>query len=111
VAVVWAVFDPPIEVTGAVAVSVTATEGSFLWVAGPEPLVRIAVLDPDPGGRPILLAGQPLLTLAEPSLSAMRVSLPLAPFGSGAAGPSFASALFCSVELTDVELRYARRGT
>lgn len=111
VAVVWAVFDPPVEVTGAVAVSVTATEGSFLWVAGPEPLVRIAVLDPDPGGRPILLAGQPLLTLAEPSLSAMRVSLPPAPFGSGAAGPSFASALFCSVELTDVELRYARRGT
>lgn len=109
-AVVWAVFDPPIDVTGWVAVSVTATEGSFLWVSAPEPLVRIAVVDPDPGGRPILLDGQPLLTLAAPSLAAMRASLPTAPFGSGATELELASALFCSVELTDLELRYARRG-
>ncbi len=114
--VVWATFDPPIHVDRPVGISVTVTDGSFWWVGEPEPLVRIAVVDPDPGGRPILLAGATLLTLDAPTLAVDRAALPGAGFvgagfvdGATAAEPlEFASALFCTVELTDVSLRYAR---
>jgi hypothetical protein len=108
--VAWATFDPPVEAERPLAISVTATRGTFLWVADPVPRVRIAIVDPDPGGRPILLAGATLLTLDAPELSVNRASLPGLPFGDGGARLVFASALYCTVELTDIELRYDRPG-
>jgi hypothetical protein len=109
--VVWAEFDPPVPVDRPVAISATVTSGRFWWVADPEPLVRLAIVDPDPGGRPILLAGQTLLTLEAPTLSVSRAVLPGAGFAGGTTAGQpleLASALFCSIELTDLTLRYAR---
>jgi hypothetical protein len=110
VAVVWVDLPDPVEIAGPVGVSVTATKGSFLWVADPEPRIRIAVIDPDPGGRPILLAGRTLLTLDSSELIVGRAALPAPAFGGGIDSLDLASALFCTLELTDLELRYARPG-
>lgn len=111
--VVWARFEPPILVDRPIGISATVTEGAFWWVADPEPLVRLAIVDPEPGGRPVLLAGQTLLTLDTPTLAVDRAELPGAGFTgvSGDTAPlEFASALYCTVELTDLTLRYARPG-
>lgn len=110
IGVFWVELDEPVEISGPIGVALTATRGSFLWVADPEPLIRIAVVDPDPGGRPILLAGRTLLTLDGPELSVQRAVLPGTAFGGGQAELRFASALYCRIELTDLELRYARPG-
>ncbi len=109
--VVWATFDPPLPIDRPIGISATATTGTFWWVGEPDPLVRLAIIDPDPGGRPILLAGETLLTLDEPTLTVTRASLPGAGFAGGASASApltLASALYCAIELTDLTLRYAR---
>ncbi len=110
--VVWGELTVPTTIDRPVAVTVTATSGTFLWVADPDPLVRIAIVDPDPGGRPILLADEPLVTLPEATLAVDRAALPGTPFhglpGGDAGTLVFSSPLFCTIELTDITLRYAR---
>lgn len=111
--VIWVDLPTPVTIEQPVAVEVSAGTGTLHWVAAPEPLVRIVVRDPDPGGRPILLGSVPLLTVSDPETSTLRASLPAAPWEPLAtpgqpASPALASALFCTVEITDAELRYAR---
>jgi len=98
--------DLAATVEEAVTVTVSAGAGRFFWIADPEPLVRIVVVDPDPGGRPVILGDTTLATVADEELATVRAALPPHPFtGTGLA---IASALFCTVEITDVELRYRR---
>lgn len=104
--VVWVDLPEPVTVDVAVAIEVSAGAGRFFWVGDPQPLVRIVVLDPDPAGRPVVLGDVPLFTLPEPELHAVRVALPPAPFTGDTL--VIASALFCTVEITDAELRYRR---
>ena len=106
VGVIWVDLPEPVLVQRPVAIEVSAGSGVLHWVTGPDPLVRIVVQDPDPGGRPIVLGGATLVTVDRPMIAASRASLPTAPFGADT--PSLASALFCTVELTDGELRYPR---
>lgn len=106
VGVIWVDFPEPVRVDRAVAIEVSASRGSLNWVTAPHPLVRLVVVDPDPGGRPIVLGSGTLLSVDQPRLRTVRAALPAARFGGTA--PVLGSALFCTVELTDIELRYPR---
>jgi hypothetical protein len=106
VGVIWVDLPEPIHVDQPVAIEVSAGTGAVYWVTGTEPLIRIVVVDPEPGSRPIVLGGTTLLTVDQPVVGVQRAALPAAAFAADA--PVLASALFCTVELTDGELRYPR---
>ena len=90
-------------------VSVRTTAGRFLWAAGADgtPLLRLAVHDPDPGGRHVRIGTATIAapTAAETTLPA--TALPAAAL-QGPAAPLLSSDLFCTVELADLTLRYPR---
>jgi hypothetical protein len=88
------------------AISVRATSGRFFWVSESEPLARIAIHDADPGGRPVRIGASELVRLAGEVYEARGASLATAPFAAPAA--AFESALFVTIELGDLTLRYAR---
>ena len=115
---VWLAFGAAQRPTGPVVVALTATQGRFLWATGPAPagsdaapLVRVAVADPDPGGRPIRLAGTELTRLtAAPAPSGGRptaTALARAAF-TGPGAPVMDSSLFATVHLSALTLRYPR---
>lgn len=108
--VVWVDLPAPVTVDESVAIEVSASKGRFRWVGEPDPMVRVVVVDPDPGNRPVVLgtaaAPSTLFTLQEPQLSVTRVALP--PTAFAGSDLVLASALFCTVEVTDAELRYRR---
>ncbi|CRZ14805.1 hypothetical protein [Mycolicibacterium neworleansense] len=106
VGVIWIDLPQPVRVEEAAAIEVSAGTGTLYWVADPDPLVRIVVLDPDPAARPIRLGGHTLLTVDQPTITAVRVGLPAEAYLAGA--PVLASALFCTVEITDARLSYPR---
>jgi hypothetical protein len=106
VGVVWVDLPEPIEIDRPAAIEVSAGTGVFFWVGDLQPLVRIVVLDPDPGGRPIALGGVSLLTVDQATLGRDRAALPAGAFAGQA--PLVASALFGRLEVTDVRLRYRR---
>lgn len=93
------------------ALAARANTGRFLWAAaGTIPLVRLAVRDPDPGGRPLLAGGRPLLAVNLAKASAHVVagaSDAAAAFGAGAP-PLLDSELFLGVDIADLTLRYDR---
>ena len=91
------------------AVALRATSGRFLWAAAGDgrPLLRLAVLDPDPGGRPLRIAGTSLRAVTEPELRLPALALPAAAF-RGPAAPVLDSDLFLSLDLADLAIRYAR---
>jgi hypothetical protein len=99
---------PQVQASGVpVGIAVRATSGRFLWAAAGDgtPLLRLAVSDPDPGGRPVKLGGSVLVTLTETELQARALALPAAALHGA---PAFSSDLFCTLELADLTLRYAR---
>lgn len=106
VVTVWAPLPESGEIERSVGVSVRAGKGRFLWAAAPEPLVRIAVYDAAPGGRPLRLAGTPILAVEDNETHLPAHSLPAGAFRSAA--PVLSSELFLSVDLSDLTLRYAR---
>lgn len=80
-ALVHAELAPLAAPVTAAAIAVRTTAGRFLWAGEPEPAVQIAVRDPDPGGRPIRLAGRPWLsctsgTSGSPGRRSTRVRSP-----------------------------------
>ncbi len=94
-------------------IAVRANLGRFFWAANPAPLVRIAIYDPDPGGRPLRLADTTVLHVTRHELQAASntlhlpaFELPAAAFRSSA--PSWESDLFLTVDLSDLVLRYQR---
>jgi len=105
----WAEMPPQDPPAGAPGLSLRATAGRFLWAAGADgtPLARLAVHDPDPGGRPVRLDGATLATVEQAELSLPAHGLPAAAL-RGPAPPRLGSDLFCTVELADLTLRYAR---
>lgn len=90
-----------------VAISAKATRGRFFWCAdGDTPLVRVAIHDPDPGGRPIDLGGVTVHSMAEETAQLRGVTLPASAFRNEV--QSFESDLFVTIEMADLLLRYAR---
>ena len=104
----WAALPAGTQLSGAVAVRVRATRGRFFWVAGAAAhgLVRIAIFDPSPGGRPLSLGGAVLAAVDESASTAKAFAFPAAAFQTTA--PALASSLFLVVECADLTLRYAR---
>ncbi len=88
------------------AVSVRSLRGRFFWAGEERPRIRVAIHDPDPGGRALLLGGQRLLSVNSPSIDIPEQNFPPTLFR--AAAPAFASELFMSVDISDLILRYRR---
>lgn len=90
-------------------VALRATAGRFLWAAGADgtPLMRLAVHDPDPGGRPLRIGTSTLRAVDAPELTLPGFALPPAAF-RGPAAPALSSDLFLTIDLADLTVRYAR---
>jgi hypothetical protein len=113
IATVWAPLPASAAITGPVTVSVRATRGVFLWVADPDPLVRVAVAADDPLGRPVLLDGAALAAIDGTQLAAATrpsaargITLPAAAFAGRL--PVLSSRLFVRVRFDRLTLRYLR---
>lgn len=94
---------PPKRPTG---ISVRATRGRFLWAAAGKPLLRVAVLDPDPGGRPLRFNASSIVNVPTKEIHVAGKSLPAGQFRSTA--PLLSSDLFLTVDVSDLTLTYAR---
>ncbi len=94
--------------SGNVGVTLRANSGRFLWASTANvPLVKLAIYDPDPGGRPLTLNG--VLVRAVTSTDedhTTGLAFPTAVFRSQP--PVFDSSLFLTVDVSDLTLRYAR---
>lgn len=88
-------------------IAVRANQGRFFWVSrGGELQLKLAVYDPDPGGRALRLGGVPLLGIDRASIHHPAQMLPPSAFRTSA--PLLESSLFLTVDLSDMTIRYAR---
>jgi hypothetical protein len=93
----------------ALALSLRALRGRFFWARAAEGelmRVRVAVRDPDPGGRPLMLGGSTLLSVDAASIDIASQAFPAAIFRSTI--PTFESDLFLGVDISDLTMRYVR---
>lgn len=103
----WAEAPQGVVLSGLVGLRVRANRGRFFWVYGEQhPLVRIAILDPDPGGRPLHLGTSILKEIRRTESHETAFSFPAAVFKG--AVPALRSNLFLTVAISDLTLRYAR---
>jgi hypothetical protein len=106
----WVTLSPALDLShGNVGIAVRANQGRFFWAAGANdaPLVKVAIHDPNPGGRPLRLNGLNVLTVDR----AGEIHVPAKTFAGTlfrSQAPSFESLLFLTVDLSDLTLRYAR---
>ncbi|HVF13861.1 MAG TPA: hypothetical protein VM942_04630 [Acidimicrobiales bacterium] len=103
--VVWVDLPGGVEVTGAVGVAVTATRGRFLWAAQPDPLVVVAVAQPDAAGTEVQVGGVSV-TLVGAETTVVDQQFPPARFTS-ADPPEATSDQLATVVLAGLTLRYA----
>lgn len=101
-------FEVPrgLKLEGPVGLRVRANTGRFYWAGEERPLVRVAIHDPDPGGRPLYLGATRFR-----SITAAERHEPGAVYRATefrAAGTSLRSDLFLTVDISDLTLRYAR---
>ena len=106
VATVWVEMPEAVLPKVPLGVSVRANKGRFLWAAAEAPLLRLAVRDPDPGGRTLRLGSQTLVNIDGERLEMPAQALPAAVFRSQT--PAFESDLFLTIDVADLTLRYAR---
>jgi hypothetical protein len=106
VSVVWLAINAPSS-SEPVAIAAHATRGRFFWAtdAQGKPLVQIAVTDPSPPERTVSLGGRILANDLEPAHRAAAVVT--AAFVAGST-PLFESAMFVTVDVSDVTVRYVR---
>lgn len=104
--VIWVDLPQVITHAGPLTVQVRANSGRFFWVADPEPRLKLAVRDPEPNRRPVLMQGRPLVEMTAPRIHYPRVALAADLFTNRP--PVLTSELFVTVELADVTLHYAR---
>ena len=102
----WVDFPAGLTLSGSVALRVRANRGRFFWVTRDQPLARLAIHDPDPGGRPLLLSGRRLKRIVDTNSHDRGFNFPRAPFRNDE--PALRSDLFLTVDISDLTLRYAR---
>jgi hypothetical protein len=104
----WAVIERSAPLPRNVGLRLRCNVGRFFWAARSdgEPLVRVAVFDPDPGGRPLLLGAIALAEVREPESHQTAFVFPAAAFRRHL--PWLQSTLFLHVDCSDLSLRYAR---
>ncbi len=105
----WLELPPGLDLSrGELGVLVRANQGRFLWAAdGNRPLLKLAIYDPEPGGRPLRLNGRTIYPVADAAAHTLPAySFPPDCFQNQP--PAFDSSLFLNVELSDLALRYAR---
>lgn len=84
-----------------------ANKGRFFWAANAgTPVLRLAISDPNPGGRPLYIGSTVIQTTNEPRSHTPGFAFPGALFRNGF--PQLSSDLFLTVEISDLTLRYAR---
>jgi hypothetical protein len=102
----WADVPAGPAVAGPVGILARANRGRFFWVAaGDHPATRIAIRDPDPGGRPLRI-GAATLPVAAATVERPKFAFPAAAFRD--TFPLLSSELFLILEISDLTLRYAR---
>jgi len=108
VASYWAQVPKGTQISGPAAVRVRANKGRFFWAdhTTGQGVVRIAILDPDPGGRALMLNGSHLLDISATTVNQKAFTFPVNCFQGSA--PVFTSNLFLVVQCADLALRYAR---
>jgi hypothetical protein len=104
----WAMLPDDRELTGAAGIRVRANSGRFFWAFNGSglPLVRVAIHDPDPGGRPVFLGSAPLQSVAATDFHQLSFAYP--PGVMRGPVPALRSDLFLTVDISDLTLRYAR---
>ncbi len=106
IATVWADMPASPAPAGPVAVSVSCSQGRFYWVKADQPLTRLAVVDPDPAGRPIKIGTATLTAVDQADQTIKPGAIPSAGFAS--TPPQLSSELFATVTFSNLTLRYAR---
>lgn len=104
----WALLPTLPPLPADVGLRLRCNVGRFFWAARAdgEPLVRVAVADPDPGGRPVQLGGVQIAALHDTQSHQVGHAFPAAVFRGRR--PLLDSALFVTVDASDLTLRYAR---
>ena len=97
--VTWFVFPEPIVVDAPVELALTATRGSFAWVADPEPLLRLAVSADAAGAQVAVGAHTVTLTGAETTVTGATLD------GSGSW--IVATDQFCTVSIANALMEFA----
>ncbi len=106
----WVELPPNLDLSQSdIGIAVRTNQGRFFWVTGGNdtPLVKIAIHDPTPGGRPLRLNGTQILKVAQTG----AIHLPATTLAGQlfqTRAPSFDSALFLTIDVSDLTLRYAR---
>jgi hypothetical protein len=102
----WVDVPTGVTLSGPLGLRVRANRGRFFWVTREQPLARIAIHDPDPGGRPLFLGAARLKEIAETNSHETAFRFPVAAFRN--VEPALRSDLFLTVDISDLTLRYAR---
>jgi hypothetical protein len=102
----WVEVPAGVTLSGALGLRVRANRGRFFWVTREQPLARIAIHDPNPGGRPLFIGASRLKDIVETNSHEPGASFPVAVFRTVA--PALRSDLFLTVDISDLTLRYAR---
>ncbi|MGE0680097.1 MAG: hypothetical protein AB7P69_04170 [Candidatus Binatia bacterium] len=106
----WVTLSPDLDLSrGNVGIAVRANQGRFFWAVGGNdaPLVKIAIHDPNPGGRLLKLNGVNILAIDRTG----EIHAPAKTFVGNlfrVQAPYFESSLFLTIDVSDLTLRYAR---
>ena len=102
----WVDVPAGVTLNGPLGLRVRANRGRFFWVTREQPLARVAIHDPNPGGRPLFIGTTRLKEIVETNSHEPAFRFPVAAFRNVA--PALRSDLFMTVDISDLTLRYAR---
>lgn len=106
VSVIWLVIDDTIPAQP-MAVAARATRGRFFWATrgDGQPLVQVAVHDPQPPDTTVRLGDRVIATTLD---AVHRPDAVLTPAFASSTTPTFETSLFVTVDLSDLTIRYGR---
>ncbi|MDM0110698.1 hypothetical protein QTI66_00975 [Variovorax sp. J22R133] len=104
----WAELPPSAALPRNVGLRLRCNVGRFFWAERPDgvAIVRVAIRDPDPGGRPLMLGNVKIADVTGAESHQPAFSFPASAFRGHV--PFLQSSLFLHVDCSDLTLRYAR---